>query len=440
MFKSDDKTMFMPGPLSPGHHQIGQACDSCHTDALGGGEVIQQACVDCHGEDRKKPHDSHPASKFTDPRNADRLEKIEATNCITCHTEHRPEITLKDGLTQPRDICFHCHAEVAKERPSHEGMSFESCKDSGCHNFHNNRALYTDFLVKHLHEPHMLETQRLPERSLAEALAEITEYPHDRYPLEPVDADATDAPEDSGGRQDIKSDWSVTAHAQAGVNCSACHVVAQGGAADPAWQDDPGDAGCARCHGLEIERFKKGKHGMRLAVGLSPMTPAMARLPMKQESAHKALTCNSCHKAHGYDTNTAAVDACLDCHSDEHSLAYSASPHFALWQKELSGALPEGSGVSCASCHMPRVDFDVNDWVSRVMVEHNQSANLSPNSKMIRGSCLHCHGLEFTLDSLADRALIDRNFAGRSVVHVKSMELAERDHQRALQETAGVQE
>ncbi len=110
MLKGNDQTLFMPGPLSAGHHQLELACGACHREPLGGGEVLQEACVDCHGEDRKKPFDSHPASKFKDPRNADRLENINALACVSCHTEHQPEITHQNGLTQPGDFCFHCHS------------------------------------------------------------------------------------------------------------------------------------------------------------------------------------------------------------------------------------------------------------------------------------------------------------------------------------------
>ena len=124
MLKGEDRTLFMPGPLTAGHHQLELACTACHSDPLGGGEVLQQACIDCHGEDRKKPFDSHPASKFKDPRNADRLENINALACVSCHTEHQPDITARNGLTQPADFCFHCHAEVGAERPSHKGMAF----------------------------------------------------------------------------------------------------------------------------------------------------------------------------------------------------------------------------------------------------------------------------------------------------------------------------
>ena len=53
---------------------------------------------------------------------------------------------------------------------------------------------------------------------------------------------------------------------------------------------------------------------------------------------------------------------------------------------------------------------------------------------MIRPACLHCHGLGFTLDALADPALIKNNFRGQPAVHVQSMDLAEADQKRAEQE------
>ena len=92
------------------------------------------------------------------------------------------------------------------------------------------------------------------------------------------------------------------------------------------------------------------------AAGLSPMTPAMARLPMQPHVLHRELDCSSCHGAHDYDTRYAAVEACLQCHADDHSLAYMNTTHFTLWQNEMSGAAPAGTGVSCATCHMPRLE------------------------------------------------------------------------------------
>lgn len=434
--ESADKAIFMPGELSPGHHQLTDACEACHTDSFGGDEVIQQACVECHGDDRVKPFDSHPAKKFKDPRNAELLENINALRCVSCHTEHRQEITAKDGLTQPLDVCFHCHQTIADDRPSHRGMGFDTCKGSGCHNFHNNRALYTDFLIKHMDEGSLLQRLTLPEKEFASLLDEIAGYPHDRYPVERLDEDDIDVDESLRIDRDIKMEWLETAHARSGVNCSACHVMQQDEASEPVWTNHPDHSSCENCHNTEVSRFLQGKHGMRLKQGLSPMTPEQALLPMKHDSAHLELTCTSCHGAHSFDVEYAAVEACLGCHDDSHSISYKNSAHYALWQKETRGESVKGTGVSCASCHMPRTNYDVSEWMSRIVVDHNQSANLSPNSKMIRSSCRHCHGLEFTLDALADTSLIQRNFDGAPQIDVKSMDLARAEHKRREEASA----
>src|SRR5690606_23953795 len=152
------------------------------------------------------------------------------------------------------------------------------------------------------------------------------------------------------------------------------------------------------------------------------MTPAMARQPMHESVAHAALSCTSCHGSHDFNTRTAAVDACLKCHNDDHTRAYEHSAHFDLWQQELAGDLPAGSGVSCATCHMPREVIDTGNS-PKVFVQHNQNANLRPNEKMVRGVCMNCHGLGFTLDALADAPLVRSNFNGRPEHHVESIDL-----------------
>lgn len=161
---------------------------------------------------------------------------------------------------------------------------------------------------------------------------------------------------------------------------------------------------------------------MRLAQNLSPMQPSMARLPMKSDSGDKTLTCMACHSSHRFDTQTAAMEACLSCHGDEHTLAYETSPHYRLWQNEISGNLPAGSGVSCATCHLPREIHHGNQ--EQVRVQHNQNWNLRPNEKMIRGVCMNCHSLAFSIDALADEQLIKTNFTGRSSKHILSQEMA----------------
>lgn len=428
-----DRRLFMPGPLTDGHHQIGLACDACHGEAFDDAQAMQERCIACHGDQRAKPLDSHPPAKFKDPRNADRLAVIDVLRCVTCHVEHQPEITHEIGFTRPADFCVHCHQDIGEERPSHAGMEFSTCRDAGCHNFHNNRALYTDFLIKHRDKPALLERRGLPEREYGQILDELMDYPHARYPVRALGLADQDAPADQADESQV-NDWLGTAHAQAGVNCSACHQPPDAEGQAGSWTDHPGQAGCKACHQAEIESFGRGLHGMRQASGLAPMTPALARLPMRGESAHVELNCTTCHAAHDFDLQHAAVEACLGCHDDAHSRAYKESAHYELWRRAVSGELPQEQGVSCAGCHMPRVNHDVNDWVSRVLVQHNQSATLQPNEKMIRPVCLHCHGLGFSIDALADRRLIDNNFRGKPGRQVKSLEMAEAVHLKALEE------
>jgi hypothetical protein len=428
LFWGNDKQVLMPGQLSGGHHQIGIDCEACHPRSFNNQQDIQEACESCHGETREKPFDSHPKAKFTDPRNANLLAKLDVLKCITCHSEHHPEIVHKGGFTQPRDFCIHCHADIGDERPTHKDLDFMSCNNAGCHNFHNNRALYTDFIAKHLEDPDHLEKQQLPLRDYVQHLEEMPNYPRDRYPVKVLGSQDIDAPLKQRKDKQITADWLATSHARSGVNCNACHMsqVTKNVAKDEiskkqVWHNKPDRKVCAQCHETEIKHFQEGKHGMRLKLGLSPMTPAQARLPMNAKHNDKILDCMTCHTAHRFDLKKAAVESCLECHTDKHSLAYKDSPHYKLWQDEVAGKLPEGSGVSCASCHMPRIDMDVNDWMSRVVVQHNQNASLVPNEKMLRPACLHCHGLEFSINSLADEVLIQHNFKGQPSFQTKSL-------------------
>jgi hypothetical protein len=379
--QSTDRSLFLPGETTSGHHQIELSCDSCHTPYWG---VRSEACLKCHEQELRTAEDSHPKSKFTDPRNADRIARLDATSCVTCHVEHRPEMTSAMGVTLPADYCFYCHSDVAKERPSHKDMAFDSCASAGCHNFHDNRALYADFLFKHRAEPDVLDFPIVMRRS--------------------------------------KTAVTGAAHADAGVNCSGCHDVADT-SGKKKWTDHPGYQTCQTCHKNEADGFLSGKHGMRLAAALAPMSPGIARLPMNSGARQHTLGCGSCHSAHVFDTRHAAVDACLGCHADDHSLGYGASRHFELWRAEIRGDAPAGSGISCATCHMPRLAVD-GETGKGVRVQHNQNANLRPSEKMIREVCMNCHGLSFSIDALADSRLVEANFRGRPSRHVESIDMA----------------
>lgn len=406
MLAAEDRSLFLPGDTTSGHHQIELACDACHIDPFGGGEIMQDACVDCHGEELEAAEDSHPRSKFTDPRNADRLEKLDARWCVTCHVEHQPDRTREMAVTVPEDVCFHCHEDIAEERPSHEGMGFETCASAGCHNFHDNRALYEDFLLSHADD----ETPR--RRVNPQRTPSLTAEGHgETLPVAAADA----------GEQHITPEildaWATTRHAETGVNCTDCHGEGA------AWTDQPDYQVCSDCHDNETEGFLDGKHGMRLDAGLTPMTPADARLPMKSDATDRTLDCASCHGAHEFDVRKAAVDGCLDCHDDQHSRAFKGSPHHELWVAERAGRAPEDSGVTCATCHLPR-EVHERGGESVTRIQHNQNDNLRPNEKMIRPVCMSCHTLAFSIDALADPALIQNNFSGQPKRHIRSIEMA----------------
>jgi formate-dependent nitrite reductase cytochrome c552 subunit len=242
-----------------------------------------------------------------------------------------------------------------------------------------------------------------------------------------LSATLQDAPASVKPPPAVLDQWAHTAHAQNGINCTDCHAANVEGRR--AWTDRPGYQSCASCHKSEAGGFLGGKHGMRLAGGLPAMSPANARLPMAGSAASRTLGCNSCHSDHEFDTRRAAADACLECHADRHSLAYKSSPHFALWRAETNGGAAVGSGVSCATCHLPRLVSEENG-AEVVRVQHNQNANLRPNEKMIREVCMNCHGLGFSIDALADSALIEANFRGRPARHIDSIEMAARKARR----------
>lgn len=401
LFLEQRKDAFLIGQTSAGHHQIELACEACHLSPFGGRDVLQQACVDCHGEELLAAQDSHPRSKFTDPRNAERLAMLDARQCVSCHREHDAERTRAMGVTLAQDFCFHCHQDIGRERASHAALGFESCASAGCHNYHDNRALYEDFLSANAGAPWLLPRDTLLAAGLpAPPRADL---PASALPALPEGLQADPA---------LVQEWRDSAHGRGDVDCAACH-----GAGD-AWRDSPDHTRCGDCHGGQLATFLEGRHGMRLAQGLSAMTPALSLaghggLAFRDDAQQRALDCGACHDPHSTDRRRAAADACLGCHDDSHSRAFPASPHGRLWAQ--GGA----AGVSCAGCHLPRIAEG-----GRTLVQHNQNANLRPNEKMIREVCMDCHSLAFSLDALADRSLIDRNFSGRPSAHIQSIEMA----------------
>ncbi|MCC9600669.1 cytochrome c3 family protein [Stieleria sp. JC731] len=422
---SSIKSAWLPGKTTHGHYQIELDCDACHSasnskEGPTSSDVMQDACIRCHG-DQLKDVDTHPAKKFNDPTNAELLATLDAQNCLSCHAEHVPHQTLAMGLTMPADYCWHCHQDVGDSRPSHQGMAFDSCATAGCHNYHDNSALYEKFLDDHFGQPDQLDVAVTPSRNTLASLSG-DQLPRKGWSKPAIGLDDADFPETTESNPQLLRDWAETAHAAAGVNCSGCHVTQSEAAQNDdsaSWSDSVAMETCGQCHDKQVDTFLDGKHGMRLAAGLTPMTPDQARLPMNHDAAHRELDCNACHNDHRFDTQFAATDACLQCHNDDHSLAHVQSPHGQLWRDEVLHKGEQGTGVSCATCHMPRLEGDDGIWVN-----HDQNANLRPNEKMAREVCLNCHGLEYSLSALADEELIRNGFAGEPSERNKSVEMA----------------
>jgi hypothetical protein len=405
------RRVYLPGATTSGHHQIEERCELCHTAGDG---VRQDACLGCHQEELAEADDSHAPARFLDPRNAALGRHLDARRCVTCHREHRPGQTAAMGVTVAADFCADCHAEVASERPSHAGLPPDGCATTGCHNYHDNRALSEDYLADHLNEPELAARPSVPP---------VTRATPAGRPLGPAEVDGPPGTRTPA----VLAEWSASSHARAGVSCTGCHGGEPLAGAGPAraWTDHPGPAACAGCHAGEVDGFESGKHGMRIAAGLNAMSPSQARLPMTDEAAHRALGCASCHGAHAFDVRRAAASACLGCHADSHSLAYRGSPHERRWQAELDGAFWPGSGVSCATCHMPRVRrLDAGE--PRVVVEHDQNAALRPVETMVRPVCAQCHGVDFSLAALSDPALVRRNFRAAPAAPSAAMQLVRR--------------
>ncbi|MEM8829781.1 MAG: cytochrome c3 family protein [Cyanobacteria bacterium P01_G01_bin.19] len=202
--------------------------------------------------------------------------------------------------------------------------------------------------------------------------------------------------------QKIEQQWQTSAHALAEVNCSSCHQEQE----TKKFVAKPTEESCRSCHETSVDTFLLGKHGIRTLEGLSPLTPAMAHLPMQAEIEDKQMNCNTCHNVHTVNTYQASVDSCLTCHADNHSLNYKNSPHASIFQEIGTLPRPSRDSVTCATCHLPREASEDN-----VLVNHNNTYTLKPRDRMVKEVCMNCHGVEHSYDSIFDDELVEANFA-----------------------------
>ena len=155
------------GPMNTGHENL--TCQSCHQEAEGtlrqqiqanvqhalglrennvsfGHEDVDNAtCISCH----ERANDSHPVSRFFEPRFKEARATLAPETCTTCHNEHEGQrVTLPD-LT----YCQTCHQDTSIENDpitvSHEELiaanDWETCL--GCHDYHGNHIMETETVV-----------------------------------------------------------------------------------------------------------------------------------------------------------------------------------------------------------------------------------------------------------------------------------------------------
>ena len=217
---------------------------------------------------------------------------------------------------------------------------------------------------------------------------------------------------------DITEMWQTSAHALNDVNCASCHQNEE----TKAFVAAPDHESCQSCHGPSVDTFLLGKHGIRLLEEKSPLTPAMARLPMQLDAMEKQMNCNACHSVHSANTVEASVDACLTCHSDNHSLNYKNSKHAELFAASKELPRPGPGAVSCATCHLPRV-LDDRGENAIVHVNHNNTYNLKPQDRMVGDVCMNCHGVEYSYNSIFDPELVEANFDRPPTLELESFDL-----------------
>ena len=213
---------------------------------------------------------------------------------------------------------------------------------------------------------------------------------------------------------EINNLWRGSSHALADVNCSSCHQNEE----TKKFVANPNHESCQSCHDNEVETFLLGKHGIRILEGLSPLTPAMAHIPMKESAIDKQMNCNTCHDVHSVNTYTAAVDSCLTCHNDTHSLNYPNSKHAQIFADAGSLPRPNEESITCATCHLPRQEIN-----QTIVVNHNNTYTLLPRDRMVKEVCMHCHSVEYAYNSIFDDELVEANFARPPTLKLETFEL-----------------
>ena len=180
----------------------------------------------------------------------------------------------------------------------------------------------------------------------------------------------------------IVSDWQVSKHSQAGINCPSCHGDEHKTAEDVKNVRIPTPDTCATCHPAQVQQFNSGKHALAW-VSMKAMPTAhwqpmelmegmkgcggCHKIGLKTESEIKGLkksgagfglaSCDACHTRHIFSVKEASQpQSCRTCHMGiDHPQweMYSASKHGVRYLLKQNGTLPENvAAPTCQTCHM----------------------------------------------------------------------------------------
>jgi len=180
----------------------------------------------------------------------------------------------------------------------------------------------------------------------------------------------------------IVSDWQVSKHSQAGINCPSCHGDQHKTAEDVKNVRIPTPDTCATCHSTQVQQFKSGKHALAWA-SMKAMPTAhwqpmelmegmkgcggCHKIGLKTEQEIEELiksgagfglaSCDACHTRHIFSVKEASQpQSCRTCHMGiDHPQweMYSASKHGVRYLLKQNGILPETvAAPTCQTCHM----------------------------------------------------------------------------------------
>jgi len=180
----------------------------------------------------------------------------------------------------------------------------------------------------------------------------------------------------------IVSDWKASRHSRRDVSCAVCHGAKHMSEEDTDLVTPVNADKCAKCHQIQGDQFKAGKHAKAWAAMKAmptahwqPMalTEGMKgcggchKLGIKSREEVQTLkdegsgfglaSCDACHTRHTFSVKEAKQpQACQTCHMGfDHPQweMYSASKHGVRYLLKQNGILPDTAmAPTCQTCHM----------------------------------------------------------------------------------------